>query len=85
MSLKESVYPSKSAFVTGLALFFGLFLLYIFLGTHLEKTQSHPYKYFDVLFELDPPRVIGDMKTRFGAAIAPSRRGSNSVGISRSQ
>ena len=61
MSPEGPGYPSKNTIKIGLILFFSLFLLYVFLGTHLERAASHPYKYYDVLFELDTPRVIGDM------------------------
>jgi len=63
---RQNMNPFSSLFNTdpkvkyyGLGLFAGLFVIYLLVGLQFSTTSA--FQYFDVLFELDTPRVVEDM------------------------
>lgn len=61
MTVLKPILKYRCDLLIGLAIFLSTFSIYSSLSVQLWKAAHQPFQHFDVLFEMDTPRVIDDM------------------------
>lgn len=61
MSMRQTLRTHKIDLITGLALVLVLWGAYFVIGEILQSSATLPFRYYDIFFEMDVPRVMGDM------------------------